>query len=61
LRHFLGLFLKILERKNGLGTEKIKLTAGQARKTKCYLPHTPFGEATCQRIRLLTSGVAMPY
>ncbi len=36
-------FLKILERKNGLGNEKMKLTAGQARKTQCYLLQAPFG------------------
>lgn len=60
-------FIKIFERKIGLGIEKIKLPAVKAlrritaTKKKCYLPRAPFGEATCQRIRVLTSGVAMPY
>ena len=38
-------FFKFLERKNGLEIEKIKLTAGQARKTRCYHPQAPFGVA----------------
>ena len=50
-----------------MGIEKIKLPAVKAlrrvkaTKKKCYLPQAPFGEATCQRVRVLTSGVAMPY
>jgi len=60
-------FYKILERKIGLGIEKIKLPAVKAlRRIKaikkiCCLPQAPFGEETCQRVRVLTSGVAMPY
>ena len=45
-----GLFLKFLERKNGLGNdEKIKLTAGQARKTRCYHPQAPLGWSKCRK------------
>ena len=48
-------FYKILERKIGLGIEKIKLPAVKAlrrvkaTKEKCYLPQAPFGEATCKK------------
>jgi hypothetical protein len=60
LFYFLS-FLKFFERKNGLGIEKIKLTAVKALrrikaiKKKCYLPRAPFGEVKCRRIRLLTA------
>jgi hypothetical protein len=48
-------FYKILERKIGLGIEKIKLPAVKAlrrfkaKNKKCYLPQAPFGEATCRK------------
>jgi hypothetical protein len=60
-------FLKFLERKNGLGIEKMKLPAVKALrrikaiKKKCYLPRAPFGEVKCQRNCLLTAEVSMPY
>ena len=48
-------FYKILERKIGLGIEKIQLPAVKALRRitatnkKCYLPQAPFGEATCRK------------
>ena len=55
-------FLKIFERKIGLGIEKIKLPAVKAlrrikaRNKKCYLPQAPFGEATCRKRSSINSG-----
>ena len=47
--HFVS-FLNFLERKNGLGNdEKIKLTAGQAIITRCYLPQAPLGRSKCRK------------
>jgi hypothetical protein len=48
-KHLDSSFLKILERKNGLGSEKIKLPAGQARKTRCYHPQAPFGVVVVEK------------
>ena len=48
-------FLKILEKKNGLGIEKIKLTAGQARKHDVTCPG-PFWGGKMSKELFIDSG-----